>query len=195
MSTSRLGSVQAVEKGRVDLNRYLGHWYEIDRYNSWFEWGGSTDNTATYTINDDGVIGVINQCKGQPWWCPTQVIGVAKIGIENDTSKLLVRFSSFMQWAHYWILMVGEPRGQYDLYPWAVVGTPDRKFLWILSRTSMMSLDDHRMALHYAKYQGFDVEKLVHVQHTNTGSVHERMLSADFTPANNNTAEADAEAS
>ena len=161
---------------QINLDLYVGHWYEIQRYNSWFESSASTDNTATYTFDKDGVkVGVINRCNPHAWWRQSEVKGVATVD-HGNTSKLLIRFSSLGPLGHYWILKVGQPSEWPEVYQWALVGTPDRKYLWILSRRPYMNSDELEEAIACARAQGFDVKKLVHVVHTDLEGTRELML-------------------
>ena len=123
-------------------------------------------------------IRVINRCRSPSRWMPTEAHGVAVVGPEHDTSKLKVSFSVFSPAADYWILAVGPLTAEFDLYPWAVVGTPDRRYAWILSRTTHMDEQDLRRAKRCLQDQGFDVGKLVHVEHTVAGGTEESLLNA-----------------
>ena len=149
----------------IDLNLYVGHWFEIERYNSWFEWANTTDNTAEYTLHGDSVR-VVNRCKSASWWLPSKAEGVAVVGPEHNNAKLKVQFSKLLPWADYWILGVGASVAADAPYPWAVVGTPDRRFLWILSRTPNMPESALKLARWCAREQHYDLGKLVHVRHT-----------------------------
>ena len=164
-----MGPVRAANG--IDLHHYLGHWYEIARYNSWFEGANSTDNTATYVGGDDQTIQVTNRCNPHSWWGRSEAVGVGKVGPEGSAAKLLVSFSRWAPWADYWILGVGrDTRTGY--YPWSLVGTPDRQGLWILSRTTIISQADLNTALGCAKLNGFDVARLTYVKHTLLPSMH-----------------------
>ena len=114
---------------------------------------------------------VTNRCNPHSWWGRSEAVGVAKVGPEGSTSKLLVRFSNWAPWflqhtlklsiglernlgwirrrGDYWILAVGHPTRVG--YPWSVVGSPDRKHLWILARTTFMQHDDLLEALKCAR--------------------------------------------
>ena len=148
----------------IDLSHYLGHWYEIACYNSWFEGANTTNNSATYVIGDDQTIQVTNRCNPHSWWGRSEAVGVAKVGPEGSTAKLLVSFSSWAPWGDYWILGVGRETHT-GYYPWSLVGTPDRKYLWILSRTTSMTLADFNDARACAISNDFDVTRLTYVKH------------------------------
>ena len=123
-----LPSVQTVD--HVDLNMYKGIWYEQARLDIWFE-RGCTNTTAEYTPLPGGGISVINRC--------LDAAGKPRMGradakpIDSTNSKLKVRFSTFWPRAgDYWIIHLG---GSGAIYTSAVVGSPDRKAMWILSRS------------------------------------------------------------
>jgi len=115
----------------VDLERYLGTWYEIASYPAWFQ-RSCTAVTAEYSQRDDGLIWVVNSCnKGSLDGKLKQSTGRAKVVEGSGNAKLKVSFFRPF-WGDYWIIDL-DPE-----YGWAVVGVPSRKFLWILSRTRSM---------------------------------------------------------
>ena len=139
----------------VELKRYLGKWYEIAHLPARFQ-KGCTDTTATYTLSDDGSISVLNECKRRGK--VKQAKGKAKVVDKTSGAKLKVTFF-WPFYADYWIIDLGTD------YEYAVVGTPNRKYLWILSRTPQM--DDTLLAqlLESVKSKGFDVTKLIKTSH------------------------------
>ena len=112
----------------VDLKKYLGKWYEIARLPARFE-EGCSDITATYSLSDDGTISVLNECKKNGK--VKRAKGKAKVVDKNTGAKLKVTFF-WPFYGDYWIINLGND------YDYAVVGTPNRKYLWILSRTPQM---------------------------------------------------------
>jgi len=117
--------------GSVDLDRYLGTWYEIASYPAWFQ-RGCTAVTAQYSLRDDGHILVVNSCrKGALDGKLKQAKGRAKVVDRTTNAKLKVSFFGPF-WGDYWIIDL-DPE-----YRWAVVGVPSRKYLWVLSRTRAM---------------------------------------------------------
>ena len=117
----------------VELIRYLGTWYEIASYPAWFQ-RNCTAVTARYSLRDDGRIKVVNSCrKGSLDGKLKQSTGRAKVVDRETNAKLKVSFFGPF-WGNYWIIDLDPD------YPWAVVGEPKRKYLWILSRTR--SMDD-----------------------------------------------------
>lgn len=122
-------SLEVVES--VDLERYLGRWYEIASYPMYFQ-RGCTATTADYSLRDDGLIKVINSCrKGSLDGKLKQAKGRAKVVDTATNAKLKVSFFGPF-WGDYWIIDLDPD------YQWAVVGGPKRKYLWILSRTPRM---------------------------------------------------------
>jgi apolipoprotein D and lipocalin family protein len=133
----------------VDLERYLGTWYEIASYPTRFQ-RGCTSTTATYTRNEDGSLRVRNECDRDG----------ARDGIDGrawaaggDPARLRVRFVWPFS-APYWILAVGPA------YEWALVGTPDRDYLWVLSRTPDLDPATFDAIAALARERGFDPARL-----------------------------------
>jgi apolipoprotein D and lipocalin family protein len=135
----------------VELEKYLGKWYEIAHLPAKFQ-EGCDETTATYTLLKDGNISVLNQCikNGKM----KQAKGKAKIVDKDSNAKLKVTFF-WPFYGDYWIIKLG------DEYDYSVVGTPDRKYLWILSRTPQMNDKLYSQLLEYAKSKGFDVNKVI----------------------------------
>jgi apolipoprotein D and lipocalin family protein len=150
----------------VDLIRYAGTWYEIVRLPNWFQKQCTGDVTATYTLLDDGTIKVVNSCQkvsGQI----EKAEGLAKQADKNGPStKLKVRFAprilSFLPfvWGDYWIIDLA------DDYSYVAVGDPDRKYLWVLSRTPVMCDSVLQDILDRVKQKGYDLTGLIRTQQT-----------------------------
>ena len=135
----------------VDLAKYLGKWYEIAHLPAKFQ-QDCDETTATYALLDNGSVSVLNECKKDG---KAKVAnGKAKVVDKTTNAKLKVTFF-WPFYGDYWIIRLGEA------YDYAVVGTPNRKYLWILSRTPKM--DDMLFAqlTEFAKSKGFDVSKLI----------------------------------
>ena len=135
----------------VELEKYLGKWYEIAHLPAKFQ-EGCNETTATYTLSKDGSISVLNQSikNGKL----KQAKGTAKVVDKNSNAKLKVTF--FWPFSgDYWIIKLGSD------YDYSVVGTPNRKYLWILSRTPQMDDKLYSELVEYAKSKGFEVDKLI----------------------------------
>lgn len=160
----------------LDLNRYLGRWYEICRLPLKWEDETATNITATYSLNDDGTVRDDNRCfddDGQP----SQAIGQAA-PVDDAKSRLKVTFlPEHARWipftkGDYWVLKI-DPG-----YRTAFVGTPDRKYLWILSRQPQISETIKDEYLAEARQQSFDLTNLITPRHTGS-EVTDGMLRGD----------------
>lgn len=148
----------------VDLDRYLGKWYEIARFDQKFQ-KGCTAVTAEYKKRKNGTIKVINKCrKGSPEGKQKVAVGRARVVNQKSNAKLKVQF--FLRWlpinflsGNYWIIALG------DDYEYAMVGDPSRKFLWILSRENTLEERIYLELVQQAENMGFDTSKLLKTIH------------------------------
>ena len=116
----------------VELQPYLGKWYEYGRYEAPFQ-KGCEGVTAEYSLRNDGKIKVINSCYRDSLGGEfDQATGKAKIVEDSRGAKLKVSFFGPF-YGDYWVLDRGEenPQGQ---YPWSIVGEPSGRYLWMLTR-------------------------------------------------------------
>lgn len=141
----------------VDMDRYIGRWYEIARYEHRFQ-EGCVGSRATYTRRDDGKISVLNECyEGSFSGKLRSAKGKAWIVDRESNAKLKVSF--FWPFAgDYWIIDLGPE------YEYAVVGHPTRKYLWILSRTAAMQEEVYRAILARLQEQEYDITKLIRTE-------------------------------
>ncbi len=143
--------LQAVS--HVDLTRYAGTWYEIASYPQRFQ-KGCTATTAVYSLGKDGVIQVVNRCNRDALdGRETIARGRARVIDRETNAKLKVSFF-WPFWGDYWIIDL-DPE-----YRYAVVGHPNRKYLWILSRTRTMDPLVYSGILERLTAQGYDIAKL-----------------------------------
>ncbi len=140
---------------QVELKRYLGKWYEIAHLPFKFE-DDCTDITATYSLSKDGKVSVLNECLKDGKL--KQAKGKAKIVDKNTGAKLKVTFF-WPFYGDYWIINLGKD------YDYAVVGTPNRRYLWILNRTPQMDDNLFSQLIEFVKLKGFDVNKLIKTSH------------------------------
>jgi apolipoprotein D and lipocalin family protein len=137
----------------VDLNRYTGRWYEIARYSNRFQRQCVGNVTATYSLLPNGKIEVVNECRKADGKLVV-ARGKAKVAEKTSTAKLRVTF--FWPFSgDYWVIVL-DPE-----YRWAVVGEPDRKYLWILSRTPQLPAADYDQAISAIRAKGYDPSKLL----------------------------------
>lgn len=153
----------------LDLTRYAGTWYEVGRLPNRFQEKCAGDVVARYELRPDGRITVVNRCRTTRG-DTTEATGVARRVDGQPPSILEVRFApaflSFLSavWGDYQVIALGEA------YDHAVVGTPDRQYLWILSRTPQMDPALYQRLLDGAKAQGFDSAKVVPTRQARTGT-------------------------
>lgn len=148
--SSKNPPLQTVEK--VELNKYLGTWYEIARYEHFFE-KDCKNVTANYSMMNEETIKVINRCTKIQTNEKKEAMGRA-YAIDETNSKLKVSFFRPF-YGDYWVLMLDEN------YKYAVVGTPSREYLWILARTSKLDEKIKNEILEKLPSLGFDTSKLI----------------------------------
>lgn len=143
----------------VDVPRYMGTWHEIAKYPNWFQKKCASSTQATYTLQADGRVQVLNRCKTDKGeW--SEALGAARqIGGPNSP-RLKVRFApewlTFipMVWGDYWIIDL-DPN-----YQWVVVSEPKREYLWILSRTPQLPAAIYQELLSKLHDRGFDLKRI-----------------------------------
>ncbi len=133
----------------VDVEQYMGKWYEIASYPTFFN-ANCTATTAEYTLQDDGSVKVVNECRtGSPTGPLNRIEGTARVVNETTNAELKVAFSFFAQ-GDYWIIALD------DDYQWAVVGDPGRTTLFVLSRTPTMNDDTYEEILTLIRGRCYD---------------------------------------
>ncbi|WEN16799.1 lipocalin family protein [Rhodanobacter sp. AS-Z3] len=160
LTTASAASVPAnAPVGSLDLQRYAGQWHEIAHLPMFFQRQCVDQITATYTANPDGTIGVHNACRTNDGKMDASD-GVAK-RVQGQRGALKVRFAPRVLawlpwvWADYWVVELDPD------YQWAVVGSPSRKYLWVLSRKPSMPAAQFREIRDRARQRGYPVDKLV----------------------------------
>ena len=136
----------------VDLNRYLGSWYEIAKYDHVFE-RGLDYAMANYTLRDDGKIDVLNT--GIKAGRAKDAKGIAKT--TNIPGLLKVSFFGPF-YSDYRIMMLDAD------YQYVLVGGSNDKYLWILSRTPQLDDATKTLILAEANRRGYDTSKLIWVK-------------------------------
>jgi len=142
----------------VDLNKYAGKWYEIASYPQRFQ-KGCYCTTAEYTWSEKGYVIVENRCnKDSVTGKQSSIKGKAFVVKNSGNAKLKVQF--FWPFTgKYWIIDLA------DDYTYAVVSHPNKKYLWILSRTSKMDEKVYQQILSRLNEKGFDLSKLQQTIH------------------------------
>jgi apolipoprotein D and lipocalin family protein len=149
----------------VDLSRYAGTWYEIARLPMWFQ-RHCVDSKAIYFTRPDGRVAVYDECVTDTGEIE-QAKGVATVVDGKTHARLMVVFDNWFarlvgpsREGNYWILDL-DPE-----YRTAVVGTPDRRFLWILSRTPQLDETTYERLAKRAQQLGYPVTDLIRAKHS-----------------------------
>ncbi|MGY0504027.1 lipocalin family protein [Luteimonas sp. e5] len=146
----------------VDLQRYLGTWYEIARKPIRHEDRDARDLTATYELKDNGKIRVLNRCLNEDGEYE-DAEGEAT-ALDASNARLSVSFMpKGLRWVpftqgDYWVL--GLDPG----YNVALVGTPDRKYLWLLARDAQLDEASIQHWLGIAQSEGYDISDVIRPQ-------------------------------
>lgn len=137
----------------LDIQRFMGRWYEIARYEHRFE-KGMTHVSATYTLSGNGKIEVLNE--GLKEGKHKQIKGRAKQPNPQDPGKLKV---SFFLWFYsdYYVLYI-DPE-----YRYLLVGSSSDKYLWIMSREKSLAKETLDQLIDKLRVRGYDTDKLLFV--------------------------------
>ena len=140
-----------------DVNRYLGSWYEIARFDYRFE--KNLDNVAAqYSLNDNGTIKVLNSgynFKSNEWKSTT---GIAKFKKDKSIAEIKVSFFRPF-YSGYNVIAIDKD------YKYALVAGRDLSYLWILSREEIIPENIKKEYLALAQKIGYETDKLVWVKH------------------------------
>lgn len=163
MAYAKNKPLHTVEK--VELDKYLGVWYEVARKPMYFQNKCDRDVSATYTLNENGNIGVDNRCYTKDGQL-NQSIGEAFIQNAPFNTKLKVSFlPESVRWlpigrGDYWVLKID------DAYQTVLVGEPRRRYLWVLSRSAQPDQAVVKEYLDYAQSIGYDIGDVIHTKQT-----------------------------
>lgn len=153
-------SVAMTVDNGLDLDAYLGKWYEIARFPVSFE-EGCVGVTAEYALRDDGKIRVLNTCREETLDGPVKTAeGVAEVVAPSRLEVSFVPALSFLPFLNgdYWVLEVN------DAHTISVVGNPGGTSGWILARSPQISQDDLDAAVRVLADNGYDTSRLIKVQ-------------------------------
>ena len=151
-----VGNRAVPEPGKpVDLQRYLGRWYEIARYEQRFQ-KGCEGVTADYSLRDDASIEVLNRCR-KPDGTISDARGRAKVVDTATGAKLKVSFFGPF-YGDYWVL------DRDDDYRWSIVGEPSGRYLWLLHRDATPPEDEVQRLIERAGELGYDTTMLRRTQ-------------------------------
>jgi apolipoprotein D and lipocalin family protein len=147
----------------VDLSRYAGTWYEIARLPMWFQ-RHCVDSKAIYTTRPNGTIGVHNECVTDTGGTD-QADGMATVVDPATNARLQVTFDNWFarlfgssREGNYWVIDLDPD------YRTSMVGTPDHRYLWILSRSPHLDEPTYQRLVERARQLGFAVSDLIRAQ-------------------------------
>lgn len=147
---------------KIEVEKYLGLWYEQARLPNFFERKCDCDISAQYTLQTDGQIEVLNSC------CKSDGTKISARGIARPSQAFDVTFEvtfapAFLRflpfvWANYSVLFVDKD------YSVALVGEPKKRFLWVLSRDQSLdsAMLDHVLSM--AENEGYNLKNLIKVK-------------------------------
>ena len=150
---------------RLDVPRYLGTWFEIAKYPNWFQKKCVSDTKASYSLQSDGKVRVLNRCVTKDGEV-SEALGEARQVGDATSARLEVRFApawlSFIPlvWGNYWVIDL-DPN-----YQLVAVSEPKREYLWVLSRTPEVNPKAYEELLGRLEKKGFDLSKLERTRHS-----------------------------
>jgi apolipoprotein D and lipocalin family protein len=162
-----LASVQAQDASdsqpkavaQIDVNQYMGKWYEIARIPMSFQKKCVSDVSAEYSLNDDETIKVVNSCRNKDGVMEsTEALAWS---VNPGNSQLKVNFlPKGLRWipftdGDYWVLRIDQD------YQTVLVGGPSNEYLWLLSRSPKIDEATYASYLETASQQGFDVSTII----------------------------------
>lgn len=147
---------QASAVAKLDLRRFVGSWYEVARYPNRAEKHCANDAVRLYALGDKpGRIQVVTTCRTKEGYADVRNMN-GRTADKNGDGKLKVT-SIWPFSTPFWVLAVGPQ------YEWALLGNPNHKLLWVLSRTPTMTPEVLAEAEAKASAEGYDRGKLVMV--------------------------------
>lgn len=149
-----------LDQPEVDLGRYSGTWHEIARLPNSFE-SGCVRATAEYSVRADGKVSVLNTCYYKDNSKTAKPANGIARSLNSGNNRLKVRFApAFIPFAEgdYWILKLDPD------YRIVLVGSPSRRYLWILARDPALPRNALTSYLELAKALGYDTDGLYYTE-------------------------------
>lgn len=152
---------------QVDLSRYMGRWYEIAVIPNVFQRHCVRNTMAEYALRDDGRVSVVNRCVRSSGEVD-RAQGVARVVDPRSKARLEVSFVNLLGiqlfWGDYWVIGLGQD------YEYALIGTPSRRWGWILARDPHPPEARVQAWLEEIKGQGYDPSAFVRTPQTEPDS-------------------------
>ena len=159
----------------VDLQRYVGVWHELARLPNLFQEQCVSEISATYRLRQDGRVDVVNRCRTADG-SMDEARGLARVVDPVGHSKLEVSFVSLfgwhLFWGDYWILYL-DPN-----YNVAVVGTPNRKYAWVLARSVRLDSNAWEAVDKALRRAGYDPATLLYARDSSRTSTESSKRSS-----------------
>ncbi|PWS28376.1 hypothetical protein DHW03_00520 [Pedobacter yonginense] len=136
----------------LDLKKYAGTWYSLYSIPTIFD-KGSRETTTKYTLNKDGFYDVLTTYKkpgDEKVYSRSSKMFPSE---EGNNGELQAQFIWPIK-IDYWIIELA------DDYSYVVVGHPDHKFLFIMSRSHSLPKKTHDEIVARCKAKGYEVSKL-----------------------------------
>lgn len=139
----------------VDLQRYSGRWLELARIPNTFQSDCDHNASADYHLLDEGQLAVVNRCITAAGELQ-QADGIARVVDTASNARLEVSFVRLLGvpffWGDYWILALGAE------YEYVVVGTPSRRFGWVLAREPQLSDQNWQLIEQVLQVNGYSLD-------------------------------------
>ena len=137
----------------VELQRYIGRWYEIARHENRFE-RGMEAVTADYSLIGPDRIEVVNGGRKPGTGARSAKVARGKVVDAVTNAKLKLSFFGPFYLGDYWVL------DRADDYRWAIVGEPSGRYLWILARQPHPPAGEVEALLNRVATLGYDRHRL-----------------------------------
>jgi apolipoprotein D and lipocalin family protein len=156
----------------IDVQRYMGTWYQIALFPNRFQKQCLSNTTATYRLLENGRIEVRNRCNTSNG--PDEAVGAARTDAHSGAAVRDGRLSPphlQVRFAPSWLGWLDAVWGNYRViqlapdYRYAVVGEPSKEFLWVLGREPRLSDADRASIETRLLQQGYDPKRLVFEKH------------------------------
>jgi apolipoprotein D and lipocalin family protein len=153
-TTERLGLPELQTVERVELDQYLGNWFEIASFPQDVQKGCTGTNT-TYSLRDDGEIDVLNRCIKDG----KEDIANGRARVEDTVTNAKLKISFFGPfYGDYWVIELGDDGA--GGYSYAVVGHPSRDYLWVLSREATLDDEIYSGIITRLQEVGYETDRL-----------------------------------
>lgn len=150
----------------LDLPAYMGRWYQVALYPNRFQAHCLDSTSATYTLQDDGLVRVLNRCRTHTGWDTAEGIAQPRQGVERRVGGVLAPASLEVSFLPKFLRWLGVGWGQYDVLQlgpqqqWAVVSESTKTYLWVLARTPQVDATQWAAIESLLQERGFDVNRL-----------------------------------